>query len=621
MGTFRLPILAGVMALLVGILSISITPLTDLIIQKSLIYNFPLPFLSQPTVFDPVRDITYHGSFSSARIENFHNIFYALEPSGARRFAPPVPLEHAAGSVIDATTPGAWCPQGTGDVLPFTSRVTNVSENCLSLRIARSRGVKAGDNIPVVVWMHGGGHALGSAEEVLYRSDGFVEQATRDRQPVLFVGFNYRLGVFGFATGEALINLKHTNAGLRDQRAAFEWVRDNIHAFGGDPQRVTAIGQSVGASDISLQLTAFGGERGVPFQQAMMMSGGPGLNFNTKSQLVAEKTAAVAKQIGCTEKDNDESEEVLNCLRNVPFEAISNISVPMARSARPPFGEGFFYPTYDNDFVIDRPTESMRNGRFVKGIPIIISWVTNDGAWYAPPSTASDEDVLNSFGLWIYNLSKETNAKLLELYPVSAFEHMAGPGVEDSVSPQYYRAAQMNRDIWFTCPVLDFAWQYVKRGGVGADQLWVYEHNATRFAPAYEIMGVPMWRVAHLSDIPYVLNNLHMDGPVDNSAAQLALGLEMSRAVVRFVNHGSPEGEVMWPAAFRHVSSEELDEDSVKRFTMKLFGGPHGSQYVAAQENRAADELNSSEQAVDWEQLFKRCEFINSPKFREEAGV
>lgn len=356
------------------------------------------------------------------------------------------------------------------------------------------------------------------------------------------------------------------------------------------------------------------------------MSGAPGLNFNTKSKLVAETTAKIAREIGCTKKHNDQSDEVLRCLRSVPFDAISNISVPMARSARPPFGEGFFHPTFDNDFVPDRPSELLRSGRFTKGIPIIISWVANDGAWYAPPTTASDKDVLNSFGSWVYNLSKETKAKLLELYPLSAFEHMVGPEVEGSVSPQYYRAAQLNRDIWFTCPVLDFAWQYVKRGGIGGDQLWIYEHNATRFTPAYEAMGVPMWRVAHLSDIPYVLNNPHMDGPVDNSEKQLGLGLEMSRAIVKFVYHGSP-GEagsgkgVVWPAAFQDVFGEELEEEYVKRFTVKLFGGPHGSQYVAARENRAEEELSPSEQAVGWEQLFKRCEFINGPQFREEAGV
>lgn len=107
-------------------------------------------------MFDSVHDITYHGSFSSAGIEHFYNIFYVLEPSGSRRFAPPVPLKHVAGTVIDAATPGAWCPQRLGDILPFTSQVTNIGENCLSLRIARVRGVKSGDKIPVVVYLHGG---------------------------------------------------------------------------------------------------------------------------------------------------------------------------------------------------------------------------------------------------------------------------------------------------------------------------------------------------------------------------------------------------------------------------------------------------------------------------------
>lgn len=144
MGAGSLPLLAGVGDLIIAILSITFSPLIGLIIRASVTYNFPLPFL-QPKVFDFVDDVTYHGSFSSAGIEHFQNIFYALEPSGSRRFAPPVPVEHVAGTVIDATAPGAWCPQGLGDILPFTSRVTNISENCLSLRIARSRGVKSGD--------------------------------------------------------------------------------------------------------------------------------------------------------------------------------------------------------------------------------------------------------------------------------------------------------------------------------------------------------------------------------------------------------------------------------------------------------------------------------------------
>lgn len=373
-----------------------------------------------------------------------------------------------------------------------------MSENCLSLRIARPPGTRPGAKSPVAVWLHGGGHALGSAYEVLYEPDGLVRQAAADGQPLIFVAINYRLGFFGFATSQALVKTKHTNAGLRDQRAALEWVRDNIESFGGDPRR----GQSIGASDISLQLAAFGGEHGVPFQRAIMMSGAPGLNFNTKSDLVANNTAAVAQQVGCVQNGESCSQETLKCLREAHADMLANLSVTASRAARPPFGEGFFYPTYDGDFLPDRPSQLVRSGRVNKGVPVIASWVTNDGAWYAPPTTSSDEEVLASFGLWLTGLTESTKAKLLQLYPTSDFEHMVRPEWA-GVSPQYYRAAQLNRDLWFTCPVLDFAWQYGKHN---YRQLRLYEHNSTRFTPAYEVMGVPMWRVAHLSDIPYVLN-------------------------------------------------------------------------------------------------------------------
>lgn len=107
-------------------------------------------------VVDSARDITYLGSLSPAGVEHFQNIFYAEEPTGQRRFAAPVPMRPVKGSVIDATRAGAWCPQGTGDILPFTSSVTNISENCLSLRIARRAGTQKDDKLPVAVWIHGG---------------------------------------------------------------------------------------------------------------------------------------------------------------------------------------------------------------------------------------------------------------------------------------------------------------------------------------------------------------------------------------------------------------------------------------------------------------------------------
>lgn len=604
--------LLGVGALLSGLAAVMFGPNWGFFLAILAPY-IPPRLIPPPVVTDSSRDVRYIGARSAdLAVEQFHGIFYAEDTSGPNRFAPPVPVSPPRGSVIDATTPGAWCPQGTGDVLPFTSRVTNISEDCLSLRVARLRGTGPDSNLPVAVWLHGGGHALGSGEEVLYEPDGLLRQAGLDGQPLVFVAINYRLGFFGFATGPAMIAAGQTNAGLRDQRAALEWVRDHIASFGGDPSRVTAVGQSVGASDIGLQMTAFGGARGAPFQKAVMMSGAPGLNFNTMAGLVAGNTASVARQAGCVaEWTNPHTPAVLACLREAPFDLLTNLSVTAMRAARPPFGEAFFFPTWDGDFVPGRPSELVREGKVVKGILAIAAWVANDGAWYAPPTTATDEDVVSSFTLWL-KLSPSTKSKLLELYPASDFDHLAqGQGV----SPQYYRAAQINRDLWFSCPVLDFAWQYGRHNG---HEIRLYEHNATRFAPSYALMGVPMWRVAHLSDIPYVLNSQSLGGGADNSPDQLALSAAISRRIVRFVTSSEPDEE--WSPAFAGVAEENTKDRLPSSISLQLFGGPYGNRLVTVREHPGEDDgpTTEAEKAVAWEKLFERCNFINSAEVREE---
>lgn len=156
-----LPLFLGLGSIFFVLVAIFLAPFREFLTHTTAQYGISLPFpflLSslQPTVFDEARDIRYLGSRSSSGVEHFQNIFYGEDTSGVKRFAPPVPTSPPRGSVIDATWPGAWCPQGTGDVLPFTSRVTNVSENCLSLRVARPSGTKADARLPVMVWLHGG---------------------------------------------------------------------------------------------------------------------------------------------------------------------------------------------------------------------------------------------------------------------------------------------------------------------------------------------------------------------------------------------------------------------------------------------------------------------------------
>jgi hypothetical protein len=256
---------------------------------------------------------------------------------------------------------------------------------------------------------------------------------------------------------------------------------------------------------------------------------------------------------------------------------------------------------------------------------VIASWVTNDGAWYAPPSTSTDDEVLGTFGLWLHGHSKSTKTKLLELYPLEDFTHLVRLDYDGLLSPQYYRAAQMNRDLWFTCPVLDFAWQYVKNGGGDLSNVRLYEHNATRFTPVYEKMGVPMWRVAHLSDIPYVLNVQNLQGGADNSAAQLELSKTVSRSIAKFVNTGNPEGEGSgvedWPSAFYDATKKDLRKEFPDSISLELFGGPYGTQPVTVKKGGDKNDASDTEKALYWAKLFERCEFINSEKVREESGV
>lgn len=119
-----------------------------------------------------------------------------------------------------------------------------------------------------MVFIHGGSFWGGSNEEITIAPDGMILESEKNGLPVIHVAMNYRLGcknfhqmdsgridvitdvvaVFGFAQSNALRGEGSENAGLRDQRLAIEWVRDNIEQFGGDPEKITIFGQSSGGT-------------------------------------------------------------------------------------------------------------------------------------------------------------------------------------------------------------------------------------------------------------------------------------------------------------------------------------------------------------------------------------
>lgn len=182
----------------------------------------------------------------------------------AERFARPEPVRHTPQEWVEATTWAPACPQPPG-ALP-AGLVTDpmgglgYDEHCQALSLTVPPGTRAGDGLPVMVWVHGGANLVGAGDSPLYDTAALV------REQRVVVDVTYRLGVLGFLGGGD----RPANLGLLHLLEAFRWVRESIEGFGGDPAQVTAFGESAGADAIAHLMIAEGG-RGL-FRRAILMS-------------------------------------------------------------------------------------------------------------------------------------------------------------------------------------------------------------------------------------------------------------------------------------------------------------------------------------------------------------
>ena len=146
------------------------------------------------------------------------------------------------------------------------------SEDCLTVNVVAPESWPAGGALlPVMVFIHGGGYSTGSSRDFSGEGLTFVRTGK-----VVYVSFNYRLGALGYLDFSRYSTLRRpldSNLGLRDQVAALRWVRRNIRAFGGDPDRVTIVGESAGANAVTT-LMATPSARGL-FSRAIAQSAPP----------------------------------------------------------------------------------------------------------------------------------------------------------------------------------------------------------------------------------------------------------------------------------------------------------------------------------------------------------
>ncbi|KAL1763637.1 acylcarnitine hydrolase-like [Sigmodon hispidus] len=398
-----------------------------------------------PSEANPIRNThtgQVQGSFiqvndTKAGVQRFLGIPFAKPPVGQLRFAPPEAPEPWSG-VRDGTSYPAICLQNVDMMnleglkkLKKNMPPMPMSEDCLHLNIYTPGYAHEGYNLPVMVWIHGGGLVIGAAS--IY--DGSILAATED---VVVVTIQYRLGVLGFfSSGD-----QHArgNWGYLDQVAALQWVQKNIAYFGGNPDQVTIFGESAGGTSVS-SLVVSPMSQGL-FHRAIMESGVavlPGL-ISSSSELVYQTVASLS---GCEAVD---SEALVHCLRGKSEAEILNINKVFQMI--PAVVDGTFFPRH--------PQELLASVDF-HPVPSIIGVNNDEYGWIIPMVIGNDQTIKEITRENLQTVLKNTTAQMM--LPPECGDLLMEEYMGDTEDPQTLQIqfAEMMGDFTFMIPALQVA--------------------------------------------------------------------------------------------------------------------------------------------------------------------
>lgn len=457
----------------------------------------------------------------SGPVCQYLGIPYGKPPLGERRFCAPEAVE-PWGEVLDASAFGPDPVQAVDG--PYTGIIpgadaTSVSEDCLTLNVwVPGREIA---DLPVLVWVYGGAFLTGGGSFPLYHGARLAAE-----QQVVVASVNFRVGALGFMDlrqvqgGEGTT----TNCGLHDVRLGLEWVAANASRFGGNPETLTAFGESAGAGSI-LHLLGSPGISSV-LRRAIMQS--PGVDM-TQSPDVA---ATVAR----TFMDNAGVSDVAG-LRRLETGAIVEAQFKTVLDMMITVGPMPFHPVVDGSLIPGPPSELLRTS-VTTGVDVLIG------------ATAHE------LRLFQQDLPEESSEQILHHIVSGHIAERTGaeptPGDVEAVVGEYRQAAEgtdwtsdsdvltaINTDVSMREPIqriADF------RAAAGA-RTYMYDFRWCSQAD-------PDKGAFHAIDLPFVFDSFHVDGwrefiGADHAAE--ATGRGMRTAWASFARTGDPSTAELGP--------------------------------------------------------------------------
>ena len=451
----------------------------------------------------------------------FKGIPFAAPSTGANRWRAPQPVVPWTG-VRSATAYGPDCMQipFPGDAAPLG---VTPAEDCLYANVWKPAKA-SGKKLPVMVWIYGGGFVNGGSSPPEYDGSAFA------RDGIVLVSFNYRLGNFGFYAHPALSAEQKGqplgNYAYMDQVAALRWVKQNVAAFGGDPDNVTIFGESAGGMSVhALLLNPLA--RGL-FQKAIIESGGGAAGLGSRPvsggpESAEAKGLALAAQFGVKGEDA----AALSQLRAVPADKLVD-GLNMASMGKGSYVGG---PIHDGTYESGAPVEGYAKGKAAH-VPVMIGANTMDIGFMQSKTL---DELYGQFGPDA-DAARKAYA-FPAATPIGLANFVAG-GDQMMVEPAR-RTAQI----------------LTARGQP------VYEY---RFSYVAESLRAKTPGAPHATEIPYVFDTVAARYGKDLTAADEAAAKAMHAYWVAFAKTGkpTPAGLPAWPAY-------DPNKDELMNFTDK----------------------------------------------------